>query len=325
MGEKKIFSDAKNKNIKIIITLISAVLTLAVFIYLITQNQSHDFLYHEILSSTDTDINTNTNTYPTEPAIIEIAAETEIDIIDITENLPDVTQPEKIPEKYTEPQPTTNPPVKAARVYNEKFDAIRVKYNNDDIIGIIKIPDTVIYYPVVYNDQATEYYLNRNLYKQPSAAGSITLDFENTVERNDPSTILYGHQMYTSNTMFHTLSYYTDEDFFNSHRYIIYNTIYEDNVWEAFAYFKTYTTFNYIKIFFRSEKDFLKLAAEMKERSLYETDIEIKQGDRILVLSTCTNLEQDTRYVLCAKMIKNKNDIPEEMAKQMASAAEDFK
>jgi len=218
----------------------------------------------------------------------------------------------------------TNPPVKVRKVYQDKFDGLRAKYNNDDIIGIIKIPDTVIYYPVAYYPDNNEYYLNRNLYKNLSAAGSICLDYENDVERHDPNTILYGHQMY-SNSMFHTIIYYMDEEFFNSHRYIIFNTIYEDNVWEVFAYFKTHISFNYIKVFFRSEQDFLSLAAEMKERSIYDTGIDIKEGDRILTLSTCTNQDPDTRYVLSARMIKNKDDIPEEIAAQMIGAVEDFK
>jgi len=215
-------------------------------------------------------------------------------------------------------------PVKAKKIYQNEFDRLRDKYKNNDIIGIVKIPGTVIYYPVAHNAQDTGYYLNKNLYKQYSAAGSIVLDFQNSVERQDPNTILYGHQMST-NSMFHTLSYYTDRDFFNRHRYIIFNTIYEDNAWEVFAFFKTHISFDYITVYFRSEQDFLDLAAEMTKRSMYDTGIEIKEGDRILTLSTCTNIEKDTRYVLVARMIKNKDDIPEEIAGQMANAVEDFK
>jgi SrtB family sortase len=227
----------------------------------------------------------------------------------------------------TDAPKTTGPPVKInPRVYQDKFDRIRAIYNNnEDIIGILKIPGTVIYYPVAYYAyDLNDFYLNHNLYKQRSAAGSIFMDFENSVERYDPNTILYGHRMAT-NSMFHALGFYENEDFFNSHRYIIFNTVYEDNVWEAFAFFKTHISFNYIKVFFRSEKSFLDLAAEMTERSMHQTGIEIKEGDRILTLSTCTNQDRDTRYVLCARMIKNKDDIPEEIAAQMANAADDFK
>ena len=224
-------------------------------------------------------------------------------------------------------QPATGPPVKKPKkIYQDKFDRIRDMYNgNTDIIGIVKIPGTVINYPVAhYAYDLNEYYLNRNLYKQRSAAGSIFMDFENSVERYDPNTVLYGHQM-SSNSMFHSLRYYMEKDYFDSHRYVIFNTIYEDNVWEVFSFFKSNISFNYIKVYFGSEQDFLELAAEITERSIYETGIEIKEGDRILILSTCTNEDRDTRYVLCARMIKNKSDIPENIAKQMENAADDYK
>jgi sortase B len=224
----------------------------------------------------------------------------------------------------TEAVETTNPPAKAKREYQIQFDRLRGIYSNEDIIGIVKIPGTVVYYPVAHHDANNEYYLERNLYKNKSSAGSICLDYENSVDRRDPNTVLYGHQMY-SNSMFHTISYYADKNFFEAHRYVIFNTIYEDNVWEVFAFFKTDVSFNYIKVFFRSERDFLELAAQMKSRSLYDTGIEIKEGDRILTLSTCTNIEQDTRYVLVARMVKNKSEIPEEIAELMKSAAMDFK
>ena len=233
---------------------------------------------------------------------------------------------EAAPEETSARPPATEPPVKKNnRAYRDKFDGLRALYNgNEDIIGIIKIPGTVVYYPVAYYAYDNDYYLGRNLFKQISAAGSIFLDYENSIERYDPNTVLYGHQM-SFNSMFHTLRYYADEDFFNEHRYIIFNTVYEDNVWEVFAFFRAHISFNYIKVFFKSERAFLELAAEIKARSLYESGIDIKEGDRILTLSTCTNEDRDTRYVLSARMVKNKDEIPEEIAMQMAGAVEEYK
>ena len=260
----------------------------------------------------------------TEPHITETETETKSEQQTQTPGTATESETEAVTEADTTavPEPT-KPPLKAKREYQTQFDRVRGIYGNDDIIGIVKIPGTVVYYPVAHHDRNNEYYLERNLYKNRSAAGSICLDYENSVERHDPNTVLYGHQM-SSNSMFHTLSYYTDKNFFEGHRYVIFNTIYENNVWEVFAFFKTDVSFNYIKVFFRSERDFLELAAQMKSRSLYDTAIEIKEGDRILTLSTCTNQEQDTRYVLAARMVKNKSEIPADIAKQMESAAMDF-
>lgn len=219
---------------------------------------------------------------------------------------------------------TAKPPIKAKKAYQNKFDLLRGKFNNnEDIIGFVKIPGTVINYPVAhYTDN--DFYLNRNLYKNRSSAGCIFMDYENSLERSDPNTILYGHKM-SSNSMFHSLSYFENEDYFNKHRYIIFNTIYEDNVWEIFAYFKAHVSFYYIKVAFRSEREFLNLAAEMKERSLHDTDIEIEAGDRILVLSTCTNIDPDTRNVVVARRIKNKEDIPADIMYEMTSAVDNYK
>ena len=220
--------------------------------------------------------------------------------------------------------PVNRPPIKAKRVYRDKYDSLRAQYNdNEDIIGIIKIPGSVVYYPVAHHLSDNDYYLGRNLLKQRSSAGSICMDYENSVERYDPNTILYGHQMY-SDSMFHSINYYRDEEYFYNHRYIIFNTIYEDNVWEVFSFFETHISFYYIQVFFNSEKDFLSLAAEINKKSMYGTGIEIKEGDRILTLSTCTNLDPDTRYVLCARLVKNKDDIPEDILREMTNAVEDF-
>ena len=252
-------------------------------------------------------------TEPTEPTEASGPAATE------------TTEAAEEPETQEIPADKGPPVKKPKKEYKDKFDRLRDMYNgNEDIIGIIKIPGTVVYYPVAYYAYDNKYYLDRNLRKQFSAAGSIFLDYENSVERQDPNTVLYGHQM-SVNSMFHTLRYYANEEYFYSHRYIIFNTVYENNVWEVFTFFRAHISFNYIRVFFRSERTFLELAAEMKERSLYETGIDIERGDRILTLSTCTNEDRDTRYVLAARLIKNKEDIPEDILIQMENAVEDFR
>ena len=332
----------KNKNfiimailIAVITAILIAVFLIILFILIFSGDNKNDVALkeketetHAVILEADTgDLETEPQiTTPPPKKVTEDETETEDeDEVEIETEPAETKEPAREPETPKK----TRIPVKVKKEYQNKFDRLRAKYNNNDIIGIIKIPGSVVYYPVAHNPESTDYYLDRNLYRQKSSAGSIVLDHENSIERQDPNTVIYGHQMY-SNSMFHTLNYYRDENFFNNHRYVIYNTIYEDNVWEVFAFFKThtnYTEFPYIKVFFKSEQDFLKLAAEMKKRSMYETGIEIAEGDRILTLSTCTNLpgEADYRYVLCARMIKNKDDIPENIAIQMANAVDEFK
>ena len=282
----------------------------------------------DIKDTTDTkytkDITENTVTEPvaTKPYIPEPTVKSPD--IKVTQTPPTTSAP--APKIQPPPaEETTGPPVKAKnKVYLTKFDALRAKYNNNkDIIGILKIPGTPIFYPVAHYKNNT-YYLTANLYKRYSDVGSIFMDYEDSIDRSDPNTILYGHQMYSTNTMFHSLRYYTDETYFKNHRYVIFNTVYEDNVWEVFSFMITNTSFYYIQVRFKSEDEFLSLASEIKNKSLYDTDIDINPGDRILLLSTCTNQDPNTRYVLAAKLIKNKNDVPKDILRQMNSAIDDY-
>ncbi|GHV13028.1 hypothetical protein FACS1894219_07110 [Clostridia bacterium] len=217
----------------------------------------------------------------------------------------------------------TEIPQKNTLVYNEKFDPLREYYGwNEELIGVVKIPGTPVHFPVMHNPADTEYYLSRTPNRVKSSAGSITLDFENSVERHDPNTILYGHQM-TYSGMFHPISYYNDESYFREHRYVIFSTIYEDTVWEVFTFFKAHVSFQYIQVYFKSEDSFLNLASQMKTYSMYENDVQVGYGDRILTLSTCTNINNDERYVLSARLIKNADEIPDEIKNELVRVVED--
>ena len=215
-------------------------------------------------------------------------------------------------------------PVKVGRTYQEEFDLLRARYNNEDIVGILKIPGTVVFYPVVHCHD-NYFYLHHDYFGRSSAAGSVFLDYENCVSRNDPNTILYAHNMGArSDVMFSHIRYFADEDFFNAHRYIIFNTVYENSVWETFSFFETHISFNYIQIDFITEHAFLNLAQEISSRSHYYTGIEINAGDRILILSTCTNRHPDMRYALASRLVRNRSDVPEHILELMDSTLSDY-
>lgn len=318
----------KSKDIIIILIISSVILTV---IFTVCSCENIFFNKNNKNNKNEDSSEIPVNFYDTGENIIETETDTYGDLINITgqsENF-DISENPETSDESDEPFEPYQPPVKAKKVYQEKFDALRDKYNgSEDIVGIIKIPGTVVYYPVA-QDEDNVFYLDHDLYKQKSRAGSIMLDYENDVTKSDPHTILYGHQMSAeTKTMFHTLSYYKDEEFYKNHKYIIFNTIYENNVWEVFAFFQTHVDdFYYIKVNFKSERDFLNLAAEIKNRAIYDTGIDIKPGDRILTLSTCINQDPNTpyRYVLSARMLKNKDGIPADIAEQMLNAVEDFK
>jgi len=105
------------------------------------------------------------------------------------------------------------------------------------------------------------------------------------------------------NKMFHAIRYYRSADYFKKHRFIIFDTLYDNYVWEVFSFYRARTDFNYIKVFFRDDDDFFNLARQMKNMSMYDTGVTVTKEDRILTLSTCTNEDPDTRFVLNARLI----------------------
>ena len=220
-----------------------------------------------------------------------------------TPSMPDTPTPTKTPLPTLSPTPTP-------RAIQPEFEELRIAYGNYDIVGYLRIPGTTIDYPVTRSND-NSFYLNRNIRKDISEAGWIFLDFENNVENDDLNTIIYGHNM-RQDIMFHSLRYYQSWSFFNDHRYIVFNTLYENHVWEIFSFYRAETSFPYIQVYFSSEQEFMSLVKEMKARSMYDTGVEVKPGDHILTLSTCTNDSSDTRFVLNARRL-SPEEYPEEL------------
>ena len=213
----------------------------------------------------------------------------------VAEILPaeDEEEPEEKEEEYE--------PVPEPRPIMSKVLALREEYGNDDIIGHLRIYGTNINYLVVqYYDN--EFYLHHDVFGQPSLAGVLFLDYENDAANLSLSNIIYGHNM-GDGSKFHNVRYYRDRDFFDNHRYIHFTTLHYETIWEAFAFYDTHISFNYIQVDFSAEGSFMALVEEMKYRSMHKTGIQVSEDDKILTLSTCTNTHMDWRYVINAKLI----------------------
>lgn len=218
----------------------------------------------------------------------------------LEDNLPIPTAP-----VITEPPTATKPPIatEPPKILQPIINEEREKYNNQDVFAVLKIPDTVIDYPVLQSTD-NDYYLLKDANKNYSVSGSLFFDYENTFEEKNKHYIIYGHNM-NSNIMFHSLRYYKDKEYYNKHKYITLETPYETQTFEVFSFYKTSVDFYYLSVYFDTDADFLDLANQMKEKSIYDTGLEIEAKDTILTLSTCSNQETTTRYVLNAKLIKS--------------------
>lgn len=195
------------------------------------------------------------------------------------------------------------------------LDEYKTLYNkNKSLIGWLKIADTngeevFIDYPVMQS-QDKEYYLTHNFYQEYDKNGSIFLDPECDVVHRSTNLIIYGHHM-KSGEMFGNLDRYSSEEFFENHRYIQFDTIYEKGTYEVMYVFRS-RIYNEDEIVFKyyqfinvdSEAEFYSNMNEMAQMSLYDTGVSAVYGDELLTLSTCDYQETNGRFVVVAKRIE---------------------
>ena len=186
------------------------------------------------------------------------------------------------------------------------LDNARELTNNPDIVGFLFVEGTNIT-NVILQGRNNYFYLHRDMFGNHNVNGSVFMDFRNSPDFTDPNTILYGHNM-NNGTMFHNVRYYMRREFFEAHPYIKVITDNQLFIYEIFSAFSTRVDrayrmdFDYIQVIFEDEEEFGGLVNEMMRRSVYDTGITASGDDRILVLSTCTNVNRNTRYVVVARL-----------------------
>ena len=110
----------------------------------------------------------------------------------------------------------SNKEIKAAvedQVYYVEWN--RLRQINPDIVAWIKVPGTVIDYPVVQTiDNKT--YLEKGFDGSKNACGTIFMNTYNRSDFSDFNTILYGHNM-RDGSMFAVINKYKSEEFYKKH------------------------------------------------------------------------------------------------------------
>jgi len=179
------------------------------------------------------------------------------------------------------------------------LEAARELADNPDIVAYLFIEGTNVSNVIVQGPDNV-YYLHRDMFGNRNVNGSIFMDYRNTPDFTDPNTILYGHNM-NNGTMFHNVRYYLNQEFFEAHPHIKVITNDTVFVYEVFSAFTTHIEFDYIQVDFEDD-EFEELVVEIASRSVYDTGVAASGDDRILVLSTCTNVNRNTRIVVVGRL-----------------------
>lgn len=181
---------------------------------------------------------------------------------------------------------------------------------NQDFVGYIKIDELSIGLPVVQSEEEN-YYLRRNIYKQKSKYGCPYVPSDNDMVNLDRNTVIYGHNM-SDGSIFAPLNKYKTLDGYKSAPVIEFDTIYGTYKWKIVAAFISNANpeqddgyvfpYNFTKL--ENDDSFMNYIECLKERSLYDTGVDVLPTDKILTLSTCTYDFDDGRFAVVARLVR---------------------
>lgn len=205
------------------------------------------------------------------------------------------------------PEPATPEQVRPAqpedsRVQNP-INFAELKERNPEAYAWIYVPGTDVNLPVVQSTTDDNFYLNHNIDGDYAAEGAIYSQSMNAADFSDPVTVLYGHNL-VNGSMFSTLHYFENEDFFAQH-----DTMYIYTIGHILTY-KVVSAYQYddrhiLNSFDFSDPSVVRTYFDyvMAPNSLVENvrqGVTLQTTDKIVQLSTCTDTvnHTDTRYLV---------------------------
>ena len=247
--------------------------------------------------------------------------------------LPDLSDLEPAPVPETgpeqEPEPEQAPETQEERpVYVDPYadalaamDFTALREVNDDVLGWILIPGTVVSYPLLQGND-NSYYLNHTWKKWTNVVGSIFMECRNSPSLTDFNTIVYGHRM-NNGSMFASLKYYKQQSYWVQHPTVY---ITDDNGvhrYEIFAAYEISTAGDTYRLDFATDRDKQAFIDYCLEKSVIDTGLTPAMYDRILTLSTCTGNGHATRWVVQAFQRGQAPAEPEQTEEEAAPGPED--
>lgn len=201
--------------------------------------------------------------------------------------------PEETP---AEPSDNLESPIK-----NKELESL-LKINSDTV-GWLTVPNTNIDYPVVKTTD-NDYYLDHNYEKKYDYNGWVFMHYYNSTHNLDKNTIIFAHNRFYSGIMFGTLNEVTKDTWYNNTKenLITFNTLYDNMQFEVFSIYKTNITADYLKTTFDSDLEWNNFIKMIRERSMFQNNVNVGTNDKIITLSTC--LDNDTRLVVHAVLRK---------------------
>lgn len=207
----------------------------------------------------------------------------------------------------------SNKPVKYGEEYSKykgmsllNVDFNKLKKTNSDTVAYLYVHNTDVSYPVVQTDNNT-YYLNHSFTKRSSAAGWIYADKSCDMVNLDRNTVIYGHGLTTSDSMFSSLhdtlksSWYKNKN----NQVIKMSTPTHDMLWQIVSIYTIKEENYYLKVKHKNDEEYAKWIKTIVGRSKYNFGVKTSIKNKFLTLSTCKDYKNN-RIVIHAVLVERK-------------------
>ncbi|MEG1990157.1 MAG: class B sortase [Clostridia bacterium] len=184
----------------------------------------------------------------------------------------------------------------------EEIIALNLQYS--DAKAWLMIPGTSVDIPI-FQAKDNERYLRNDRENIKTKWGETFMDYRCNIDNMDNMShfIIYGHNTEVD-SHFTPLMNYKNEKFLNEHKIIEMSTVKGNYKWEIFSVYQTDTNFFYIDTVFADANDYDNFLKTVKQKSIFDTKLEVGSSDTILTLSTCEYSKVNGRFVVQAKLIK---------------------
>lgn len=179
--------------------------------------------------------------------------------------------------------------------YQEELNKVKNEYNNNDIVGILSIEDTN-FNEIVMQSTDNDYYLEHTVYHESNWRGQTFLDYRNNINDSD-KLILYGHNSNYYNLPFKIFENYYDESYYKEHKYLYLQTdksIYKYEIFSVYVEVSDWDYYNKIK--FNTKDEYYNHILKLKNKSMYDTLVNINENDKILIIQTCSTKKEYSNY-----------------------------
>lgn len=282
-----------DKKIWMLITAILLVLAVGFFLsFLISKNnekKAQQELENLAAMTNPTTAESSTPQVPMNDLAEPIATDEPSDI-----EVPVVEEPEKDPLEVLQEMGIPYPEDKVV-----DFDYLKENVNAD-IYAWIYIPGTNIDYPVLRHPTDDGFYLNHNLDGSKGYPGCIYTENFNAKDWSDPMTVLYGHDMRSTSTMFHQLHNFEKADFFDEYQYVYIYTPEKLLVYHIFAAFVHNDEHLLLSHNFHDEQQFTSfMDGVLNMRTMgshVRSEEEITTSSKLITMSTCIKNKPNNRF-----------------------------